>query len=174
MATLVKVLNNLEAQGFSKAEIDELDNRQVKREFFLEGQIYGGNLATIKGAWKAEKIGIIINKDNTLTRKLAWAVVFTPEGTNTPVADLTKSYLLSKGRYDKNDNFVAPKGDIRQWADRNIIAGILEKEWCNKLATELNTRGLCVTNTEYQCGRKDGGSFTATLQNPYFADTFGK
>ena len=94
MATLTKVLNNLEANGFSRAEIDELDNRQVKREFFLEGQIYGGNLATVKGVWKAEKIGIVINKDNTITRKLAWAVVFTPDGVNTPVADITKSYLL--------------------------------------------------------------------------------
>lgn len=172
MATLTKLYGaNITA---TQVELDEIENRQVKRDYLLEGQVYGGTNATTKGTWKADKVQIVVNKNNEITKRLVWAVVFVPENTNQPVCDLTKSFLLNSGRYDKHDVHIKAVGTIREWADKNIISGILEKEWCGKLATELNTRGLCVVNTEYQANRKDGGSFTATLQQPYFADTFGK
>jgi hypothetical protein len=174
MATLTKVYGNLEAQGFTKVEIDAVEDNSVKRDYLLPNNIYGGNNATVKGTWKADKVGIIVNKNNEIKRKIVWAVCFVPEGAKESVCDLTKSFLLSTGRYDADNNHIAPKGDIRQWADTHIINGKLDKEWCGELSTLLNTRGLCVVNTEYRANRKDGGSFTATLQQPYFADTFGK
>ena len=174
MATLTKVFTKSAIQGFTQEELDAIENASVKRGYFLENQIYGGNNATVKGMWKADKIGIVINKDNEITKRVVWAVVFTPEGADTPVADLTKSFLLNNGRYDKNDNYIAAKGDVRAWANANIISGKLDKEWANELASILNNRGLCMVNEQYQCGRKDGGSFTAVIQQPYFADTFGK
>ena len=172
MATLVKLYGK-DIQA-NQVELDEIENRQVKRDYLLPENVYGGATATIKGSWKADKVQIVVNKNNEITKRLVWAVVFVPEGETQPVCDLTKSFLLNSGRYDKHDNHIKAVGTVREWADKNIISGVLEKEWCGKLATELNTRGLCVVNTEYQANRKDGGSFTATLQNPYFADTFGK
>lgn len=173
MATITKIFDNKIDQK-RQAELDAMENASVNRAYFLEKQIYGGNNATVKGTWKAAIIKIVINKDNEITEKRVWAVGFMPEGTDKPIADLTKSFLLNRGRYDKNDNHITAKGDVRQWADKNIIHGILEKEWCVALAVELNNRGLCMVNEHYQCGRKDGGSFTAVIQHPYFADTFGK
>ena len=174
MATLTKVLSDLTTNGFTQAELDAVENASVKRDYFVEGQVYGGATATTKGTWAPAKIRIVVNKNNELTRKIVWACVFTPDGAKAPVADLTKSFLLSSGRYDKHDNHIAPKGDVRTWGNNNIIHGKLDKEWANELATLLNSRGLRVVVEQYQCGKKDGGSFTATIQHPYFADTFGK
>lgn len=169
MATLIKLFgNDIKA---NQVELNELDNRQVKREFFIVNNVYGSPNATdgCEGEWKAEKIQIQITDNNTITNRLTWAVTFIPKGKDKAVDCLTKSFLLSKGRYDADNKHVSAKGSVREWADTNIVSGILEKEWCQKLATLLNEKGLKVEHEDYPCKSKKGNLFTATISHPYFA-----
>lgn len=179
MATIERVYNQLEQNGWTKQELDDLDQRQVVRDFFREGATYGGANDTFGGRWEYRKIGIIFypdkkNKPQQFEKSLTNAVCYvTGEGDNAVVQDaLTKSFLLARGRFDASNNFVKAEGDVRKWADLNIINGRLDKEWCTALAKELNERGMVLVSKPYQQPKKDGGSFTAYIQQPHFADTF--
>lgn len=167
-------LNDLTTQGWSQQELDEFESRTVVRDFLAENTIYGGEKDTQHGKWSAEKVGIIIKKGEETERRLIWAVCYTLEVDGKPVVQdaLTKSFLLSSGRFDAKGTHIKAVGDVRVWADRNIINGILEKEWCKALADELNKRGLILVKETYQQPRKDGGSFPATIAHPHFADTY--
>lgn len=178
MATIERVYQNLE-QNWSKQELDDLDQRQVVRDFLQEGFVYGGANDTFGGRWEYRKIGIIFypdkkNKPQQFERSLTNAVCYVKgEGENEIVQDaLTKSFLLANGRFDASNVFVKAEGDVREWANRNIISGRYDREWCSELAELLNKRGLVIVRKPYQQPKKDGGSFTAYIQQPHFADTF--
>lgn len=83
---------------------------------------------------------------------------------------LSRSFLLTKGRFDHENNHIAPKGSVREWANTNILAGVLEKTWCDKLAALLNERGLKFEAENYTMKTKDGRSFVATFLHPNFAE----
>lgn len=83
---------------------------------------------------------------------------------------LSRSFLLTKGRFDHENKHIAPKGSVREWAQTNILAGVLEKTWCDKLATLLNERGLRFDEENYTMKTKDGRSFVATFLHPNFAE----
>lgn len=83
---------------------------------------------------------------------------------------LSRSFLLTKGRFDHENRHIAPKGNVREWANTNILAGVLEKTWCDKLATLLNERGLKFDAENYTMKTRDGRSFVATFLHPNFAE----
>lgn len=83
---------------------------------------------------------------------------------------LSRSFLLTKGRFDHENNHITPKGSVREWANTNILAGVLEKTWCDKLAALLNERGLKFEAENYTMKAKDGRSFVATFLHPNFAE----
>ena len=182
MATIERVLSQLEQKGWSQQEIAEIDTREVVRNFFRPDTVYGGaNDQT--GKFDARKVGIIIRtkKDDGTTeekRRLIWAVCYvvtTTKGEEVVerVQDaLTKSFLLSQGRYDVDNVHIKAQGDVREWADLNIVNGVLECEWCKSLAELLNQRGLMLVREEYKQPKRDGGWFTAHIDHPNFADTF--
>lgn len=205
MATIIKLHNDLVQNGFTQAELDDADSRQVNRDFFVAGVVYGGADDKV-GKWAPHKSGFYIFADQkggrvNLTDKeiaelakangvLTIGKVYNLDGKTIRVENkmivwscayvvgdqvkegLTRSFLLSKGRFDSEQQRVEPKGSVREWADRNIIAGTLEKEWCQALADLLNERGLVIEKQDYLAKRKDGGIFTATFAHPYFADTY--
>lgn len=174
MATIERKLNNLASSGWSQQELDAFESRTVVRDFLREDTVYGGPNDPMQGRWLAEKVGIVIKDGDKTTRRLIWAVCYLLKvGDNEVVQDaLTKSFLLSSGRFDSNGTHIRAVGDVRVWADRHIVNGILEKEWCRALADELNKRGLRLVKEAYQQPRKDGGSFPAHIAHPYFADTY--
>lgn len=191
--TISKAFNELLAQGFSQADIDAADTHSVKRDFFLpsrvkhvngdeetlEKRVYGG-ASDHTGKWVADKVGILIKEEGKPEKRVvSWAVVYqTNEGTvEAPnwVAreSISKSFLLTRSRIDANGATIAPKGDVRQWADKHIISGVLDKEWTTALAAELNARGLILTAEEFRLNRKaDGKPFDVPFTHPHFADTF--
>jgi hypothetical protein len=83
---------------------------------------------------------------------------------------LSRSFLLTKGRFDHENKHIAPKGSVREWAQTNILSGVLEKSWCDKLAQILNERGLRFDEENYTMKAKDGRSFVATFLHPNFAE----
>lgn len=83
---------------------------------------------------------------------------------------LSRSFLLTKGRFDHENRHIAPKGTVREWANLNLLAGVLEKTWCDKLAALLNERGLKFTADNYTMKTRDGRSFVATFLHPNFAE----
>lgn len=83
---------------------------------------------------------------------------------------LSRSFLLTKGRFDHENKHIAPKGSVREWANTNILAGVLEKTWCDKLSSLLNERGLKFEAENYTMKAKDGRSFVATFLHPNFAE----
>lgn len=191
--TIAKAYNELLAQGFTQADIDAADTHSVKRDYFLpshitrvsgdkevlEKRVYGG-ASDPTGKWVADKVGILIKEEGKPEKRVvSWAVVYqTNEGTaEAPnwVAreSLSKSFLLTRSRIDANGVAIAPKGDVRQWADKNILSGVLDKEWTAKLAEELNRRGLLLTAEEFRLNRKaDGKPFDVPFTHPHFADTY--
>lgn len=206
MATIIKLHNDLVQNGFTQAELDDADSRQVNRDFFIAGVTYGGSSDKV-GKWEPRKSGFYlfadqkggkVNLSDGEIAELAKAnggiltigKIYNLDGKAIKVENklviwscayvvgdqvkegLTRSFLLSKGRFDHEKKHIEPKGSVREWADRHIIAGVLEKEWCQSLADLLNTRGLIVEKQEYIAARKDGGVFTAQFTHPYFADTY--
>lgn len=207
MATLVKLHQNLVQNGFTQAELDEADNRQVNRDFFVAGVVYGGaddkigKFAPHKSGFylfanaKGERVNLTEQQIANLAKEqengvLTIGKTYTIDGKTVKVENklvvwscayivgdqvkegLSRTFLLSKGRFDNENRHIAPKGSVREWADRNIIAGVLEKEWCKALSDLLNNRGLIVTKEDYTMKKKDGGVFTATFMHPHFADTY--
>ena len=184
MATITRVLDRLDQNGWSDQELDEMDNREVVRNFFRPDTVYGGGADQV-GKFDARKVGIIIKskKDDGTTeekRRLVWAVCYVVTTTKDGVATervqdaLTKSFLLSQGRYDVDNVHIKAQGDVREWADLNIINGTLECEWCKALAELLNARGLILSRQEYKQPKKDGTWFEAHIDHPFFADTYNK
>lgn len=182
MATIERVLSQLEKNGWSEQELGEMDNREVVRNFFRPNTVYGSEADKV-GKFDARKVGIIIKskKDDGTTeekRRLIWAVCYvvtTTKGEEVVerIQDaLTKSFLLSQGRYDVDNVHIKPQGDVREWADLNIVNGVLECEWCRALAEALNQRGLVLVREEYKQPKRDGGWFTAHIDHPHFADTY--
>lgn len=181
MATIERVLNHLE-NGWSAQELGEMDNREVVRNFFRPDTVYGGGADNV-GKFEARKVGIIIRTkkdDNSIEerKRLIWAVCYVVTTANGEeqverVQDaLTKSFLLSQGRYDVDNNHIKAVGDVREWADLHIVNGVLECEWCKALADLLNTRGLVLSRQEYKQPKRDGGWFMAHIDHPHFADTY--
>lgn len=152
-------------------DFNEYECDTVKRNFFREGLIYGGPKDIAGGTWHARKIEVVFkNECNEEVKRNVWAVAYVI--TDSPRGLLFKSFLLSNGRFDASNNLLKAKGDVRCWADRHIINGILEKEWCVELANELNSRGLIYEVEIYQQPTADGKSYAANFYHPYFADTY--
>lgn len=191
--SISKAFTKLLENGFTQADIDTAENHSVKRDFFLpshitrvngdketlEKRVYGG-ASDSQGRWIADKVGTIIKEEGKPEKRVvAWAVVYevnegTAEAPNWVAREsLSKSFLLTRSRIDVNGVAIAPKGDVRQWADKNILSGVLDKEWTAKLAEELNRRGLLLTAEEFRLARKaDGKPFDVPFTHPHFADTY--
>ena len=69
MATLGKFFNEFEKLGFTEAEINEAQDRIVKRAFFRTDKIFGGTNDTEGGRWEAKKVAFVLFKD-PVTKKL--------------------------------------------------------------------------------------------------------
>jgi hypothetical protein len=163
MATITKKFDSV----LTNEQQKQLDEVRVSRNFFIVGETYGKG-GTVDGEWKACIVEIINNADNT--RKFAWQVGFFVGEEKTPRETLSKSFLLTPGTYDADDVKIDAKGDVRAWADKNIISGVLEKEWCAKLASELNSRLLKIEQSEFpRLNKKTNSRFTAKITHPYFA-----
>ena len=178
MATISRVLSQLTQNGWSEQDINDVDTRRVVRNFFKPNTVYGG-VNDNSGRFEACKIGIIIKDNDKETRKLIWAVCYIVKQKDEQNNDvdcvqdaLTKSFLLSNGRYDVDNNHIKALGDVREWADLNIVNNVLEREWSAKLAELLNARGLILSRQEYKQPKKDGTWFEAHIDHPNFADTF--
>lgn len=169
--TIVKSFDEKVDQQFTQELFDEADLATVKRQFFTVDTVYG-SAKDPDGKWEARKVKLTIQeKDGSgqvvkTTHKVVWAVCYIVEG---QVKDaLSKSFLLAKPRYDAYGNRVPMLGSIREWADKNIVGGILDKEWATALAKTLNEKGMKLEKVDYQAPRKDGGKFTAIVYHPYF------
>lgn len=191
--SITKAYNELLANGFSQADIDAADTHSVKRDYFLpshitrvngdketlEKRVYGG-ASDPNGRWVADKVGILIKEEGKPEKRVvSWAVVYqqnmgTAEAPNWVAREsISKSFLLTRSRIDANGVAITPKGDVRQWADKHIISGVLDKEWTTSLAKLLNERGLILTAEEFRLNRKaDGKPFDVPFVHPHFADTF--
>ena len=178
MATISRVLSQLAQNGWSEQDISDMDTRRVVRNFFKPDTVYGGG-ADKTGKFDARKVGIIIKDGDKETRKLIWAVCYVVTTKDEHDKDvervqdaLTKSFLLSNGRYDVDNKHIKALGDVRVWADQHIVNNVLEREWTAKLAELLNTRGLILSREEYKQPKREGGWFTAHIDHPHFADTY--
>ena len=178
MATISRVLSQLEQNGWSEQDINDVDTRRVVRNFFKPDTVYGGGADNV-GKFDARKVGIIIKDNGEEKRRLIWAVCYVvttkdEHGNDVECVQdaLTKSFLLSQGRYDVDNNHIKALGDVRVWADLNIVNNVLEREWTAKLAELLNSRGLVLSREEYKQPKKDGGWFAAHIDHPFFADTY--
>lgn len=109
--------------------------------------------------------GKIVKVENKL---VLWSCAYVVE--NKVQDGLSRSFLLTKGRFDCDNQRITPKGDVREWARTNILSGVLEKTWCDKLAQLLNERGLKCVEENYTMRTKDGRSFVATFLHPNFAE----
>ena len=63
MATIGKFFENFEKFGFTEAEINDANDRIVKRAFFRTGRIFGGAKDTEGGKWEAKKVAFVLFKD---------------------------------------------------------------------------------------------------------------
>ena len=169
--TITRKLNNLDNNKDYIPDFNDYECDTVKRNFFRKGVIYGGTRDTVGGNWQARKIEVTFNNEcNEEVKRKVWAVAYVI--TDSPQGLLFKTFLLSSGRYDATNNFIKARGDVRIWADRHIINGILEKEWCVELANELNKRGLIYEVDIYQQATADGKFYAANFYHPFFADTY--
>jgi hypothetical protein len=170
--TITKTFDEKVNEQFTQEMFDEADLATVKRQFFTVDTVYGGE-GDPEGKWEAKKVKLSIQeKDGNgqvvkTTYKVVWAACYTINGEAKD--NLSKSFLLAKSRYDVNGNRVPMLGSIREWADKNIVGGILDKEWTAALAKELNEKGMKLEKIDYQAPKKDGGKFTAIVHHPYFA-----
>lgn len=163
MATLVKIFD----VKLTQEQQQNLDEIRVKRDFFVTGETYAPD-GSVKGEWKAQVVKLEINKDNQITTKYAWHCCFVVDGA--VKESLSKSYLLNKGVYDADNTLINAKGTVREWAQKHIVSGKLEKEWCAELCAELNARGLRVENEEFsRLNKATNSRFIATITHPYFA-----
>jgi hypothetical protein len=167
MAKIEVILNDVQT-NVSAEQWAEADKARVLRDFFVANKVYGGAKDTI-GKWEARKIAFK-DKDTNKIVNVVWAVCYVVG--ETAKGSLTKSFLLSEGRCSSNGDVVAPRGDVREWADNNIVNEVLASEWTAELAKTLNTRGLIMEREKYQQSKKDGGAFAAAYMHPFFADTF--
>lgn len=99
-------------------------------------------------------------------KTIVWQPAYVVEGVARD--GLSKTFLLNTSTTDANNNIVAYKSDIHDWANRNIVDGILDKEWAESLATALNKRGVHFNEVSYTRNKSDGGTFTAKVLNPFF------
>ena len=168
--TITKTFDEKVNEQFTAEMFAEADLATVKRQFFTVDTVYGGEDDS-EGEWKACKIKLTIQEKEggqiKTTYKVVWAVCYLIDG---QVKDsLSKSFLLAKSRYNANGDKVPMLGSVREWADRNIVGGVLDKEWTSALAKELNEKGMRLEKDEYLASKKDGGKFTAVVYHPYFA-----
>lgn len=168
MAKVEVILNDIKANGATDQQINDADNSSVHREFFTAGKVFGGATDNV-GKWEARKVAFKDSEKNEIV-SVVWAVCYVVEDKSKGC--LTKSFLLSEGRCDADGTCVAPRGDIREWADNEIVDGVLNSEWTAKLAEKLNERGLVMEKDKYQQKKKAGGTFVATYFHPFFADTY--
>lgn len=145
---------------------NDADKASIHRDFFVGGKTYGGADDKV-GKWESRKVAF---KEGNKIVSVVYAVCYV-------VADkskgcLTKSFLLSEGRCNNNGEVVEARGDVRQWADDNLVDGVLASEWTAQLAELLNQRGLVMEREKYQQAKKAGGAFVATYMHPFFADTY--
>ena len=182
---LVTVLHNLEANGFTKEQILEADEIRTKRHFFRKDIVYGGESDKSGFYWKAAKIGHIVTEGSTTKHLVRWAVCYgkeqellDDEGKKTgktefvAVEKLSKTFLLTTGTFDAQNNHIEPKGSVRDWANQNIISGTLDSQWTAELADLLNKRGCIMHRVVFQCRKKDGGTFAAEYDHPYFGGDY--
>lgn len=69
--TIGKFFDDFNALGFTKEEINEANDRMVKRAFFRTGKIYGSAKDTEGGKWEAKKTAYVIFKELS-TEKLVF------------------------------------------------------------------------------------------------------
>lgn len=61
--TIGKFFDDFKSLGFTQEEINEANDRMVKRAFFSTGKIYGGSKDTEGGKWEAKKTAYVVFKD---------------------------------------------------------------------------------------------------------------
>jgi hypothetical protein len=160
------ILNDVQAVC-SKEQWAAADQAE-HRDFFVAGKTYGG-AGDKEGKWEARKIAFR-NKETNQIVNVVWAVCYCIDDKTRGA--LTKSFLLSEGRCEANGDVLTARGDVRQWADENIVDGVLKSEWTAALAAILNDRGLIMEKEKYQQAKTAGGTFVAAYMQPYFADTY--
>lgn len=149
-----------------KALWNDADKASIHRDFFVGGKTYGGADDKV-GKWESRKVAF---KEGNKIVSVVYAVCYVVDDKSKGC--LTKSFLLSEGRCNQNGEVVAPRGDVREWADDNLVDGVLASEWTAQLAGLLNSRGLIMEREKYQQAKKAGGAFVATYMHPFFADTY--
>lgn len=149
-----------------KALWEGADKASIHRDFFVGGKTYGGADDKV-GKWESRKVAF---KEGNKIVSVVFAVCYVVNDKSKGC--LTKSFLLSEGRCNNNGEVVAPRGDVRTWADDNLTDGVLASEWTAQLADLLNQRGLIMEREKYQQAKKAGGAFVAAYMHPFFADTY--
>jgi hypothetical protein len=166
MAKIEVILNGVEA--VCSAEQLAAADQAEHRDYFVAGKTYGGAGDKV-GKWEARKIAFRNRETNQIVN-VVWAVCYCID--DKTKGALTKSFLLSEGRCEANGDVLSARGDVRQWADENIVDGVLKSEWTAALAAVLNERGLIMEKEKYQQAKTAGGTFVAAYMQPFFADTY--
>lgn len=144
-------------------------NTQSNKLIFIEDEATIKTLAASNGGVLERGKVYEINGENLLleNKSIVWQPCYI---IGDKVKDgLSKSFLLKTSTLDANAVSVKHDSDIHQWANANIVDGVLEKEWATKLATELNNRGMKVKFITYNLKRKDGTLWENKLINVHFA-----
>ena len=160
------ILNGVQAA--CSAEQWAAADQAEHRDYFVAGKPYGGAGDKV-GKWEARKIAFR-NRETGAIVNVVWAVCYCID--DKTKGALTKSFLLSEGRCEANGDVLSARGDVRQWADENIVDGVLKSEWTAALAAILNDRGLIMEKEKYQQAKTAGGTFVAAYMHPFFADTY--
>jgi hypothetical protein len=167
MAKIEVLLNELTpANGVTEEMLANADKASIHRDYFVAGKTYGTTDDKV-GKWESRKVAF---KEGGKVVSVVFAVCYVVN--DKTMGCLTKSFLLSEGRCNNNGEVVAARGDVRQWADENLVDGVLASEWTKSLAELLNQRGLIMEKEKYQQAKKAGGDFVATYMHPHFADTY--
>lgn len=158
---------NLNPTDEQKKTATEFDDIIKPSKIWSEGQIYGGENATVKGEWMFE---IITLEDNKGAKQIPVAGF----SIDKKIVDyLSINTLAFKSDTDTIGSVHTTGGSVRQWAKSMLLPGRSKTEGLKSLCDMLNKKGLKVSVEYYEMFFvKDGESrrWTKTIHHLYFGD----
>ena len=151
MITYQKNLN-VDLSKYTSEQLEEAKKHRTKIPFLTEGEIYGGQNATVKGIWRGAFVNAIRTENGKKTETaLKWRCVFSTEigkdGENVVYknhAEITPNWLLRLYGWSE----CTAMGSVREWAKtywKENDQAPLDEDWVKALAELLNNRGFVLT-----------------------------
>lgn len=157
---------NLNPTEQEKANATPYNNTLPNDKIWVEGAIYGGQNATVKGEWVSDVITI----DDKDSSHQVLVTCFKIDGKN--VDTLSMNFLRIRPETDTEGKQHIPSGSVRSFIKQHSIGNDREK-LMKSLADELNKRGLKVTLEHFEKWYDKNGEsrrWTTTLYHLHFGD----